>query len=141
MQFNTSNFMARKAKQVVTEKGLLSTPDTKHGHTHSQTTVDLVCTFYESEDISRMMPGKKDNVSVRTSDGRVHVQKNLNLCRLRELYQLFKDNHPDEKISYSTFASLLLKHFIVAGGSGTHSACVCTSHQNVKLIMHGVRLQ
>ena len=87
--------MARKAKQLIKEKGILSTPDPKHGHTLSQTTLDLVWTFYESEDVSRMMPGKKDYVSVRTSDGRVHVQKKLILCNLRELYQLFKDNHPN----------------------------------------------
>jgi len=132
--------MARKAKQLVKEKGILSTPDPKHGHTLSQTTVDLVCTFYESEDISRMMPGKKDYVSVRTSDGRVHVQKKLILCNLKELYQLFKDNHPNEKIGFSTFASLRPKHCVLAGGSGTHSVCVCTFHQNVKLMMHGVKL-
>ena len=102
--------------------------------------MDLVCTFYESEDVSRMMPGKKDYVSVRTSDGRVHVQKKLILCNLRELYQLFKDNHPNEKIGFSTFASLRPKHCVLAGGSGTHSVCVCTFHQNVKLMMHGVKL-
>ena len=26
----------------------------------------------------------------------------------------------------------------VAGGSGTHSVCICTHHQNVKLMMHAV---
>ena len=140
-EFNTSNFMARKAKQLVKQKGILSTPYPKHGHTLSQTTVDLVCTFYESEDVllSRMMPSK-DYVSVRTSDGRVHAQKKLILCNLRELYQLFKDNYLNEKIGFSTFASLCPKHCVLAGGSGTHSVCVCTFHQNVKLMMHGVKL-
>ena len=32
------------------------------------------------------------------------------------------------------------KHCILAGTSGTHSVCVCTIHQNVKLIVLGARL-
>ena len=72
--------------------------------------MDVVCTFRESEDVSKMMPGKKDYMSVRISSGRVHIQKKLILCNWREYYQLFKDNHPNEKIDFSTFASLRPKH-------------------------------
>jgi len=32
------------------------------------------------------MPGRKDYVSVREGEGRVHVQKRLVLCNLQELY-------------------------------------------------------
>ena len=32
------------------------------------------------------------------------------------------------------------KHCILAGASGTHSVCVCTIHQNVKLMVLGARL-
>ena len=34
-KFGVSNFMARKAKQVVKEKGVLSSPDPMPGHTSS----------------------------------------------------------------------------------------------------------
>ena len=86
------------------------------------------------------MPGKKDYVSVRTEEGRVHVQKRLILCNLRELYKMFKDSYPEERIGFSKFASSRPKHCILAGTSGTHSVCVCTYHQNVKLMIHGAKL-
>ena len=46
-EFGVSNFMVRKAKQLVREKGILSTPDSKPGRTLPQGTVDLVSDFYE----------------------------------------------------------------------------------------------
>ena len=139
-EFGVSNFMARKAKQLVREKGILSTPDPKPGRTLPQGTVDLVSDFYESDETSRIMPGKKDFVSVRKAEGRVHVQKRLVLCNLRELYRMFKDKYPKESIGFSKFAELRPKHCVLAGASGTHSVCVCTFHQNVKLMMLGVKL-
>ena len=74
-EFGTSNFMARRAKQLVKEKGILASPDPKPGHTLGQRTLELVHCFYESDNTSRVMPGKKDYVSVRTEEGRVHTQK------------------------------------------------------------------
>ena len=70
--------MARQVKELVREKGVLGIPDLKRGHALTEQTV---C-FYESDDISRVMPGKKDYVSVRLGEGRVHVQKRLVLCKL-----------------------------------------------------------
>ena len=74
-EFGSSNFMAWKAKQLVEEKGILSTPDPKPGRILPQSTVDLVTCFYESDEISRLILGKKDCVTVRKPDGWVQVQK------------------------------------------------------------------
>ena len=115
-------------------------PDPKPGRVLPQGTVKLVTSFYESDETSRIMPGKKDFVTVRKPDGRVQIQKRLVLCNLRELYRMFKDRNPDEAIGFSKFASLRPKHCILAGASGTHSVCVCTIHQNVKLMMIAVKL-
>lgn len=60
--------MIRKAKVLVKQKGILSTPNPRHGHTLAEETSDLVRSFYESDDLSRMMPGKKDYVSVRQGE-------------------------------------------------------------------------
>ena len=139
-EFGVSNFMARKAKQLVREKGILSTPDPKPGSTLPQRTVDLVSDFYESDETSRIMPGKKDFVSVRKAEGRVHVQKRLVLCNLRELCRMFKDKYPKESIGFSKFAELRPNHCVLAGASGTHSVCVCTFNQNMKLMVLGVKL-
>ena len=91
-EFGASNFMARKAKQLVKERGVLSS-DPRPGRTIPQETSDLVLGFYEN---SRLMPGKKDFMSVKFEGGRTQVQKRLILCNLRELYQLFKEKHPHE---------------------------------------------
>ena len=131
-EFGVSNFMARTAKKLVREKGILSTPNPKPSHSITQSRIDLVVSFYESDDSSWLMPGMKDFVSVKQTDGRrVHVQKRLVLSYLRELYQNFKQKHPTASIGFSKFAELRPKHCILAGASGTHSVCVCTIHQNV----------
>ena len=139
-EFGATNFMVRKAKQLVKEKGVLSSPDPRPGHCLSKSTVDRVVAFYESDNSSRMMPGKKDFVSVKSEHGREHVQKRLILSNLKELYQLFKQDYPLERVGFSKFAELRPKHCILAGAKGTHSVCVCTIHQNVKLMIQGMKL-
>ena len=139
-EFGASNFMVRKAKQLVKDKGVLSSPDPQPGHCLAKTTIDHVVAFYESDSSSRMMPGKKDFVSVKGEHGRAHVQKRLILSNLKELYQDFKQKYPKKRIGFSKFAELRPKHCILAGASGTHSVCVCTIHQNVKLMINGMKL-
>ena len=41
---------------------------------------------------------------------------------------------------FSKFAELRPKHCILAGASGTHSVCVCTIHQHLKLMLLSMRL-
>ena len=139
-EFSASNYMIRKAKELVKVKGILSTPDPKPGSSLPGKTIDRVTNFYQSDEMSRMMPGRKDFVSVKQSEGRIHVQKRLILCNLRELYQVFKDQYPTEKIGFTKFAELRPKHCVLAGASGTHSVCVCTIHQNVKLMLLGANI-
>ena len=70
-----SNYMARKAKKLVKERGVFSTPNPKAGKTLQQKTVSEVKEFYYSDSISRVMPGKKDYVSVTVNGERQHAQK------------------------------------------------------------------
>ena len=56
----------------------------------SQETVDLVLKFYKDEEVSRIMPGKKDYKSIKRLGQKVHEQKYLFLCNLKEIYKLFK---------------------------------------------------
>ena len=53
---------------------------------------------------------------------------------------MFKDRYSNEAIGFSKFVDLRPKHCVLAGASGTHSVCVCTIHQNVKLMMLGAKL-
>ena len=139
-EFGISDYMARKSKELVRKKGILSSPDPKPGHSLPPVTEKLVTEFYESDGKSRVMPGKKDFVSVRVEGKRVHVQKRLVLCNLKEVYSSFKDNFPTVRIGFSKFAELRPQHCILAGASGTHCVCVCTIHQNFKLMFIGAGL-
>ena len=48
--------------------------------------------------------------------------------------------YPNVKVGFSKFASLRPKNVVLLGGSGTHSVCVCTIHQNVKLMLEGAKI-
>lgn len=97
-----------------------------------------VSEFYEDERNCATMPGKKDFVSIRDNDGqRRHVQKKLILSNLKEMYTAFRSEYSDIKIGFSLFATLRPRHCILAGASGTHTVCVCSVHQNVKLMIDG----
>lgn len=53
----------------------------------------------------------------------------------------FKKTHGNLKIGFSTFASMRPKQCILAGAPGTHCVCVCTIHQNVKLMIESSGLR
>ena len=87
------------------------------------------------------MPGKKDFVSVVTAEGKQeHCQKRLILCNLKELYERFKRLYPGTIVWFSTFAMLRPKECVLAGSCGTHSVCVCSLHQNAKLMFYGSKI-
>ena len=96
-EFGVSDYMAQKSKQLVQEKGILSSLDPMAGYSLPSETVKLVTDFYESNEISQTMPGKKDFVSVRLEGRHVHVQKKLVFSNLKEVYHAFKDAFPGKK--------------------------------------------
>ena len=141
-EFGVSRYLVRRAKKLVAEKGILSSPNPKGGRALPVEIEEEVHTFFWSDSISRTMPGKKDFLSVKGADGkRVHRQKRLVLCNLKEAYREFKLCHPDMKIGFTKFSLLRPKECVLAGASGTHSVCVCTIHQNTKLMMVGSKLE
>ena len=92
--------------------------------------------FFERDGVSRLCPGKKDCVSVKLEDGRKEkVQKRLLLSNLKEIYQHFVTENPAVKVGFSAFAMLQPKWCVPVGSSGTHNVCICTYHQNVKLML------
>ena len=125
--------MVRKARALKQSKGILAYPLKKVGHGISDEIKQNVTNFFESDEISRMCPGMKDFVPVRIDGEKVHKQKRLILCNLDEVYQAFKAKHPC-KIGFSKFCELRPKWCITVGARGTYSVCVCTQHQNVKLM-------
>ena len=98
-QFGVSEYLIRTARDLKKVGGILAIPEPKRGKSLPQETLDKVRQFYEDDEYSRQMPGKKDCVSV---GGTTH-QKRLVLCNLSELYAAFKEAHPDVKIGLSKF--------------------------------------
>ena len=119
------------------EKGILSEQKPKKGKIIPHSVVQLVKAFYCDDEFSRLMPGKKDCES--TLKG-VHQQQRLLLLNLNELYTAFKNKFPNEKIGLSKFYMLRPKWCATVGSTSTHSVCVCSIHQNVKLLLKAVNL-
>jgi len=130
--FNVSEYLVRSARKLANQKGILALPDPKKAPGISKSTIALVESFYHDEEFTREMPGKKDCVSIARN---IHRQKRLILCNLKELFTAFKLKNPEAKIGFSKFCSFRPKWCVLAGASGTHSVCVCTIHQNIKLLL------
>ncbi|XP_074105433.1 uncharacterized protein LOC141531481 [Cotesia typhae] len=137
----TTKHMAVLSKSFKEKKGILSEPEKKKGRPLSNDIKSKVIDFYKSDDISVNLPGKRDFLSIRNDNGqREHIKKKIILCNLKELYEIFKEQNLENRIGFSSFASLRPLHCVEAGSGGTHTVCVCAIHQNIKLMMLGSNL-
>lgn len=85
------------------------------------------------DDISRLFPGKKDFVSVKTPSGRVQKQKRLLLLNVHEAYEVFQEEN-DIKIGKSKFTSLRPIQ-VTPLTSRDQDVCMCKYHENIELII------
>lgn len=136
-EFECSEYLVKKAKTLRAQYGVLAkAPKKESGRQLKTEIVEAVIKFFEDDDISRLMPGQRDCVTVRDkNNGKSKEQKRLILFNLKEAYEKFKQIHPNLTIGFSSFASLRPKNCVLAGASGTHSVCVCLIHQNMKLML------
>lgn len=140
-EFGCSWQFAKKAKDLRNANGILAETTAKAGKTLPTSTVKNVVNFYTSDENSRIMSGKKEVVSVKDENGRSLKQKRLLLLDLKGLFRLYKETHKSFPVSFSKFALLRPKECILAGGSGTHSVCVCVIHQNCKLLLDAINIE
>ena len=138
MEFGVTKYMVEHARRLKSDKGILALPEHKKGNVLDEAIVQIVQDFYQNDDISRLMPGKRDCVSVKIEGEKRHIQKRLLLTNLKELYVEFKQKHPGVSIGFSKFCELRPKWCITVGACGTHSVCVCTIHQNFKLLLAAI---
>ena len=139
-KFGCSQRMAAQAKHLAIEKGVLSTPNPKVGRGWEPDTAESVKKFYYKDEISRVMPGKRDCVTIFQNREKKKIQKRLVLGNLKEVCWQFKASNSERKVGFSKFAMLRPKECVLAGSNGTHSVCVCTTHNNVKLMMTGSKM-
>ena len=100
--------------------------------------IKVVENFFNRDDISRICPGKRDFLSVKTSEGRELRQKRLLLVNVNEAYELFKKEEPDLKIGRSKFASLRPRQ-VIPMSLHDQEVCMCKYHENINMILDGLK--
>ena len=133
-EFNVSYRMARTARNLKAQNGILAEPQQKSGRILSDETVQKVIEFYQSDEYSRMFPGKKDVMSVKINGQKQYKQRRLLLLNLNEFHIEFKKRYPQLNIGLSKFCNLRPRWCVSVNAPGAHSVCVCEQHQNVKLL-------
>ena len=99
--------------------------------------IQKVQDFYVRDDISRMLPGKKDYVSVKLADGkREHRQKRLLLFKIGEVHELFKEES-NVQIGKSKFAELRPPQ-VIPSSAFDQEVCICKYHENIDLLLQGL---
>lgn len=140
-EMGVSRSLARRSKNLVENRGILSTPAQKLGsNSLDASTVDLIQSFYRDDEHSQACPGKRDYVTINENGHQIKKQRRMLMCNLKEVYLYFKEKYPNYKIGFSTFAGLRPKEVVLGlDKHGTHSVCVCAHHQNVKLILEPMK--
>ena len=68
-----------------------------------------------------------------------YINRNIATCKsvlnLEEFYSSSKEKHPSVNIGFSKFCVLRPKWCVLAGSKMTHFVCVCSTHQNVVLLV------
>jgi hypothetical protein len=59
---SASNYMIRRAKHLIMDQGIMSSPNLKPGKTLNKVTAEVVKSFYNSDEVSRVMPDKIDYI-------------------------------------------------------------------------------
>ena len=94
----------------------------------SPTIVKTVNEFYLRDDISRQAPGRKDVVSVKSTEGKVKFQIRHLMFPLREAHAMFC-NENGSVVGKSKFAELRPKH-VMLSNKLPHNVCLCKYHEN-----------
>ena len=96
--------------------------------------IDKVQKFYQRDDISRISPGKRDVVTVRSDQGKVWLQKRHLYMNLKETHSLFQEDHPEIKIGLTKFG-MLRPQQVKFSSETPANVCTCIYHQNVILAL------
>ena len=105
----------------------------------SDAVISKIEAFYQQDDISRMCPGKKEFVSVKTDSGREHKQKRLLQMNLSEAHQIYlSENDKEEfKVGLSKFSSLRPQH-VFPITEQNHDVCLCRYHENIEMLLNSL---
>ena len=103
-------------------------------HTISQEVKTQIREYYLDEKNSKILPGIKDTVSVKTPDGRIKQRKQLLLSTIENAYKQFIED-TGTTVSLESFRKLRPKNVVLITSAGVHSICCCVLCENPKLII------
>lgn len=98
----------------------------------------IVVNFYQLDDVSQMLPGIRDKVKIRESNGnKTYVQRRVMLMSIGEALSEFQKQHPNAKVSKSLF-HLLKPKFISNNSKLRYIGCLCRICENEKLLIKSI---
>jgi hypothetical protein len=117
-------------------------PKTTHQHKREQRSLPVelkqaVIKFYNRDDISYQMPGKRDCITVKDDHGkRITLQKRILLYSVCETHQLFlaESINTNSSLSITSFRDLRPLNILVQSHM-SHRSCLCAHHENVFLLL------
>ncbi|OXA38614.1 hypothetical protein Fcan01_26644 [Folsomia candida] len=141
--FRRSEHLVRSSRKRREEAGCILPPiKPKNGRKLSESAKLAVQEFYYRDDVSQPGPGLRDVLSIfnPSTKKREKKQKRYLRSNLKELYQLFKMDHPQEKIGMTSFCTQRPRECLSQNSKGFHNVCLCIYHENVKLLFNAVGL-
>jgi hypothetical protein len=139
-EFGITKYMARAGIELYQKSGIMSVPQYNYAHPVNAEVAMKVPQFYCSKEISKLLPGMRDFVTVRAEDGsKEQIQKRLLLFNLETAHHAFIEEYPDVKVCFSKFARLRPPHVVFAGTAGTLTQCVCVIHANPDLMLEALQ--
>ncbi|XP_063953816.1 uncharacterized protein LOC135153700 [Lytechinus pictus] len=93
-----------------------------------------IISFYERDDVSRCMPGKRD----ATKAGSQKLQNRVLTDYLQNTHAKFCSDNPDVQVSLSKFCKLRPSH-VKLTSLLSRATCLCTSHQNMAFKLKALR--
>jgi len=139
--FGTTEYMARKAIELHSLKGILARPEPKKsGNALTSEVVESVKRFYLRDSVSKQLPGKCDNFTVKVNGEKTIVQKRLLLQPLKFLHELYKEDYPLNDIGFTKFSSLRPRECVFPTSARTFSQCMCLLHTNPSLLLESIDL-
>ena len=119
--FQVSQYLIQKSRDFAKGNGVLYLTLQKKDKSVSHEMKEEIVLFYEDDKISRIIPRKKDYVSIGRN---IHTQKSL-LANLKELHPISKSKYPPRQIGFSKFCSLHPKWCVCSSWFIWNTFCLC----------------
>lgn len=139
--FGTTEYMAKKAIELYSSKGILAQPEPKKsGNAISPDVIKSVINFYLRDSVSKQLPGKCDNITLKVNGEKQIVQKRLLMQPLKFLHDMYREEHPLNDIGFTKFTLLRPRECVFPTSARTFSQCLCLIHTNPCLLLESIDL-